>query len=149
MIVDTLTSFCDATALNTGAAGTYLIGSQIDLESANINLGAGSNNPWLVIRCTTDVTVTTTTGTLTLKLASDDSASISTTTSTVHLVTATFTGTAVDAGTTLFVGQLPSGVYERYLGILQVTGTEALTAGAIDAFLTFSPNLWRAYPDAI
>jgi len=147
--IDKLLEFCDATALNTGAPGTYLIGSQIDLESANINLGPGNPPVWLVVRCTTDVTVTTTTGTLAIKLASDDTASISTTTSTVHIVSATLTGTDVDAGDPILVMALPSGVYERYLGILQVTGTEALTGGNIDAYLTMNPPNWRAYPDGI
>jgi len=146
MILDKLAEFCDGTALNTGGAATYLIGSQINLGSASKNLGL--TEAWLVIRVETATTVTTTTGTLAFKLVSDDSASISTTTSTVHLVTATVTG-AQAAGTTLFVGKLPSGVYEQYLGILQVTGTEATTAGKIDAFITDDPNLWKAYPDAL
>jgi hypothetical protein len=149
-LIDKLLEFCDATALNTGAAGTYLIGSQVDLQAAGINIGVGHPTVYLVVRCTTDVTVTTTTGTLAIKLASDDSAAIHTSTSTVHLVSATFTGTGVDAGDAIFVGALPvDDTYERYLGILQVTGTEALTAGNIDAYLTLNPPSWKAYPDAL
>lgn len=147
MFVDSRLELCNATALNTGAPNTYLIGSQIDTGSAGLDFGAVPI--YLVVRCTTDVTVTTTTGTLAIKLASDSTASISTTTSTVHLVSATLLGTAVDAGTTIFVGKLPAGTYEQFLGILQVTGTEALTAGAIDAFLTTDVNLTKAYPDGL
>jgi len=40
MILDKRTEFCDATALNTGAAGTYLIGDQIDLGVAR-DIGTG------------------------------------------------------------------------------------------------------------
>jgi hypothetical protein len=150
-IVDKLTEFCDATALNTGAPGTYLLGSQVDLGAASINIGNGHPTVYLVVRCTTDVTVTTTTGTLAVKLASDSTAAIATDGSaTVHLVSATFTGTGVDAGDPILVAALPvDDTYERYLGILQVTGTEALTAGNIDAYLTLNPPSWKAYPDAL
>lgn len=149
-IIDKLLEFCDATALNTGAAGTYLLGSQVDLQSIGLNLGVGNPPVWLVVRCTTDVTVTTTTGTLQVLLASDASASIATNGSaTQHLASAVLTGTAVDAGGAVLVAPLPSGTYERYLGILQVTGTEALTAGAIDAYLTLNPPYQHAYPDAL
>ncbi len=34
MILDELLEFCDATALNTGGAASYLIGDQIDLGTA-------------------------------------------------------------------------------------------------------------------
>jgi type 1 fimbria pilin len=38
--------------------------------------------------------------------------------------------------------------YERYIGVQAVVGTAALTAGAINAFLTFEPSIWKSYPDA-
>ena len=40
-------------------------------------------------------------------------------------------------------------LYERYLGIQQNVGTAALTAGAINAFLTFDPKGWKSVPDAV
>jgi len=40
MIIDKLTRFCDKTAMNTGAAGSYLIGDVIDLEDAR-DIGQG------------------------------------------------------------------------------------------------------------
>jgi hypothetical protein len=51
----------------------------------------------------------------------------------------------------LFAVPLPleGNAYERYLGILQVTGTTAISAGAINAFLTFDVQKWKAYADAI
>ena len=152
-IVDKLGEFCDAVALNTGGAGTYLIGSQIDLGLAGRDVGNGEP-VYLVITVDTAIEAAGA-GTVTFKLASDDSASISTTTSTIHLQTSAIaTSTTTDtttlvAGTVLFVGALPQhasgATYERYLGILQTTATQAITAGKINAYLTKEPPQWIAY----
>lgn len=146
MIVDKLTSFCNATALNTGAAGSYLIGDVIDLQAAR---DVGQGNPlWLVIL----VETTATSGgaaTGTFQLRSDATAAVDPSTGTLHMTSPTFAVAAMTAGTTLFKAVLPleGNVYERYLGLIQVTGTAAFTAGKIDAFLTQTPAAWKAYPD--
>lgn len=155
MLLDKRTEFADAVALNTGAAGTYLIGSQIDISEAR-DIGNGSPL-YLVVTVATGIEVASSTGTVAFKLASDDSAAISTTTSTVHFTSPEFaTSTTTDtttlaAGTVLFAVALPmeGNAYERYLGILQVTGTTAISAGAINAFLTTDVQKWKAYADAI
>lgn len=146
MILDERTEFADALALNTGAAGTYLLGDQIDLTRAD-NVGA-IDDLHLVITVDTAITAGSA-GTVAFSLASDDSASIATNgTATVHFTTQAFvTGaTAIAAGTVLAVIELPKGfTYERYLGLLQTTGTAAITAGKINAFLTPDPARWSAY----
>lgn len=155
MILDKRTEFADAVALNTGAAGTYLIGSQLDLSEVR-DVGNGKE-VYFVVTVATGIEVGASTGTVAFKLASDDSASVSTTTSTVHYTSPEFaTSTTTDtttlaAGTVLFAVPLPleGNAYERYLGILQVTGTTAISAGAINAFLTFDVQKWKAYADAI
>lgn len=151
MIIDKRLEFCDATALNTGAAGTYLLGNQVDLSVVR-DVGVG-DSLYLVIAATTGITTAGSAGTVSFVLASDDSASISTTTSTRHATSAAWvTGsTAIAAGTVLFAIELPmqGTVYERYLGILQITGTTALNAGAIDAFLTNDVSAWKPYADAV
>lgn len=145
MILDKRNEFCDATALNTGGAGTYLIGDQIDLGTAR---DVGNGQPvYLVI--TVD-TLPTSGGSATaqFQLASDASASIATDGSaTVHLETKAFTIAQMAAGTVLAAIALPmEGVaYERYLGILQVTGTAAFTGGKINAFLTHDVAKWKSY----
>lgn len=66
----------------------------------------------------------------------------------MHATTRAFvTGsTAIAAGTVLAVIELPKSLsYERFLGILQTTGTTAINAGKINAFLTPDPALWAAY----
>lgn len=149
MILDERTEFCDATALNTGAAGTYLLGDQID---SSVVRDLGNGQPiYLVI--TVD-TLPTSGGSATAQftLASDDSASIATNgTASVHFQTKAFAISEMAAGTVLAAVALPAqGVaYERYLGVLQTTGTAAFTGGKINAFLSTDVARWRAYADAI
>lgn len=145
MILDKRNEFCDATALNTGGAGTYLVGDQIDLGTAR---DVGNGQPvYLVI--TVD-TLPTSGGSATAQfsLASDASASIATDGSaSVHLQTKAFAISEMAAGQVLAAIALPmEGVaYERYLGILQTTGTAAFTGGKINAFLTNDVAKWKAY----
>lgn len=156
MILDKRNEFADAVSLNTGAAGTYLIGDQIDLGKAD-NLGDG-DLPFLVITVDTGINAAGA-GTIQFKLSSDDSASIATNgTATDILLTPAFvtsttsgnSGGALAAGTVLYVGRLPvKPDAERYLGILQVTGSQAISAGKINAFLTMDPAAWKAYADAV
>lgn len=154
MILDERTEFADATSLNTGGAATYNIGDVIDLQgqaigTANLTRDLGSVDPlWLVIRV---ATTATSGGSATgqFRLVSDDSGTLSTSTSTVHYTSAAIPVASLTAGTTIAAVQLPSGSYERYLGIQQITGTAAFTAGAIDAFLTADPAIWRAYADNV
>ncbi len=152
MILDERTEFCDATALNTGGAATYNVGDQIDTRSATIDTNVlkdfGFSDLYLIVR----VATTATSGgsaTGTFRLVSDAIATPDLSTATVHAVSATFPVASMTAGTTLMAIQLPSGSYERYIGIQQITGTAAFTAGAIDAFLTSSPNAFRAYADNV
>ena len=149
MILDKRTEFADAVALNTGAAGTYLIGDQIDLGAAQRDVGNGEP---LYLVITVD-TLPTSGGAATAQftLASDDSASIATNgTASVHFVTKAFAISEMAAGTVLAAVALPiQGVaYERYLGILQTTGTAAFTGGKVNAFLTHDVAKWKAYADA-
>lgn len=152
MILDERTEFCDAVALNTGAAGTYLLGDQIDLGVAS-DIGAG-RTLYLVVTVDTGITVGTGTGTVSFSLASDASAAIATNgTAAVHATSAAWatSTTAIPAGTVLFAVALPmeGAVYKRYLGILQNTGTTAISAGKINAFLTHDVAKYKAYADAI
>ena len=150
MILDKRNEFCDAVALNTGAAGTYNIGDVIDLGAAR-DLG-GDQALYLVINVDTGIAAGSA-GTVAFQLVSDGTDTISTTTQTVHtvspaFVTGTGTGTTtLAAGKLLWVVQLPQegNAYERYLSVQQVTGTAAVTAGKVNAFLTTDVARWKAY----
>lgn len=156
MILDERTEFCDAALLNTGAAGTYNLGDVIDIGAAARDIGTGADL-FLVIQVDTGIAAGSA-GTVRFDLVSDAQDPFLTNgTQSIHystpaFVTGTGTGTTtLRAGVTLAVIALPmEGVaYERYLGIQQVTGTAAITAGRINAFLTPDPSRWRAYADAI
>lgn len=148
MIVDKLLTFADDVALNTGAAGSYIIGDQIDLQVArNIGVGVGAGQLYLVVKV---ATTATSGGSATgqINLVTDDNASLSS--PTVIASTPAMPVAQMTKGKVLAVFALPvSDAYERYIGIQQVTGTAAFTAGAIDAFLTNTPPAYRAYPDGL
>lgn len=147
MILSEVDEFADALALNTGAAGTYLIGDVV-------NLGAGAkpnyniDDIYLVISIDTAVT-SDGAATVQFQLASDAQAAIATDGSaTLHWQSAAIAKATLVAGYVVGVTELPMlPVYERYLGILQVTGTAALTAGKVNAFLTPDPSMWTAVAD--
>lgn len=145
MILDKRNEFCDATALNTGAAGTYLIGDQIDLGVAR-DIGNGEQL-YLVITVDTQPT-SGGAARAQFTLASDDTANIATNgTASVHFQTKAFTIAEMTPGAVLAAVALPiEGVaYERFLGILQTTGTAAFTGGKINAFLTHDVAKWKSY----
>ena len=149
MILDEYNEFCDATSLNTGAAGTYNIGDVIDLGVAR-NLG-GDQALYLVVTVDTGITVAASTGTVQFQLVSDGTDTIATNgTQSIHAISkahATSTA-AIAAGSVLMAVQVPlegSTAYERYLSVQQVTGTTAINAGKVNAFLTTYVAAWKSY----
>lgn len=158
MLFDERSEFADATSLNTGGAGSYLVGDVMDLHGPEIGHGAGFNTTldlgiggemWLVLQ----VDTTATSGgsaTVQFHLASDSTAAVATDGSaTYHFSTGAIPVASLTAGSTVACVQLPSGSYERYLGVLQTTAVAALTAGKINAFLTSDPARWRAYANNV
>ncbi len=151
MILDKRTEFCDAVSCNTGAAGTYNLGDIIDLGAVSPSRDLGGDMAlYLVVTVDTGITTAGSAGTVAFQLVSDGTDTIATNgTQTVHATSRAFvTGsTAIAAGTTLFAIQLPleGAAYERYLAVQQVTGTTALNAGKINAFLTEDVARWKAY----
>jgi hypothetical protein len=148
MILDELNEFCDATALNTGAAASYLIGDVIDLGATGLNIGVSDD-----IYCVIGVDTTATSGgsaTGQFHLASDAQAAIAVDGSaTYHFSSAAIAVATLVAGYRIAAFQLPMGTYERYLGILQTTAVAAFTAGKVNAFLTNDVNAWKAYAAGI
>lgn len=149
MILDERTEFCDATALSTAGTGRALVGDVIDTSVAR-DIGMGQP-VYLVIQVTTAPT-SGGAATVSFILASDAQAAVATDgTATEHIVTAAIPVADLVAGYTLCIPLPPEGSneYERYLGILQNVGTAALTAGAINAFLTLDQKGWKAYADGV
>lgn len=152
MLIDDRLEFADALALNTGAAGTYNLGDVIDTRSTtiapNVTSDLEGSELYLVVRIGTAAT-SGGAATLQVRLVSDDTATPSTTTATVHATSAAIAVASLTAGATVMVTRLPSGSYERYVGIQQITGTAAFTGGTLDAFLVSDPTLYRAYADNV
>lgn len=149
MILDDRLEFLDNGAVNTGGAGTYVLGDQVDLGPQRRNIGGMDQALYLVLSVGMTGLVGTT-GTIAFQLVSADNAAL-TTNPIVHAQTAAFATTASSAtttlrpGTVLAVMQVPSDLYRQFVGIRQVTATAATTGGTIDAFLTDDPAVWRAY----
>lgn len=148
MILDDRNEFLDATAVNTGGAGTYTLGDQIDLGASQRRDLGGDQALYLVMQVDTGLAGST--GTIAFQLVSADDAAL-TTNPIVHLQTAAFSTTGSSAtttlapGTVLLTAQLPRDFYRRYVGIRQVTASAATSAGAISAFLVEDAAAWRAY----
>lgn len=148
MILDERTEFCDATALNTGGAASYLLGDVMDLEVAR-DIGHG-DSIWWVVQIDTAVT-SGGAGTYAFKLCSDAQAAIAVDgTQTIHVATALIAKATLVAGYVAAAVRVPSegAVYERYLGVVQETAVAAATAGKINSFLTKDFSKWKAYADA-
>lgn len=147
MILDERSEFCDATALNTGAAASYLVGDVMDLSVIGADIGQGTD-VYLVI----GVDTTATSGgsaTGAFHLCSDAQAAIAVDgTATYHFSSSAIPVATLVAGYQICAIKLPLGTYERYLGILQTTAVAAFTAGKINAFLTTDVAKIKHYADA-
>jgi len=147
MIMDERLEFADATALDTSGTDTDLIGDVIDLGSTTSDIGNGQPI-YLVIQVDTAVT-SGGSATVDFKLLSDAAAAIAVDgTATQHFASGPVAKATLIAGYTVAVVALPIGTYERFLGVATTTATAALTAGKINAFLTYDPVGWTALPDS-
>lgn len=145
MIMDERTEFADATALNTGGAGSYLVGDVYDTGGDGWNIADGLY--LVIIVATTATSGGSATGQF--HLCSDAQAAIAVDGSaTYHFSTDAIPVATLAAGYRVCAVRLPHGEYERYVGIVQTTATAAFTAGAIDAFLTPDVSQWKAFANA-
>lgn len=141
MYIDDFLEFADATALGT-ATGTSNLGGTIDLDVVR-DVGEGKQL-YAVIQITTDLT-SGGAATIFFQVVSDATATPNTAgTQSVHARSPSYTATALDAGEMVVIALPPMGYgapiqYKRYLGLQSVVGTAALTAGAVNAFITPTP----------
>lgn len=146
MILDKRIEFADAVALNLGVAGSYQIGDVYDLGVAR-DVGNGGDL-YLIV----NVQTTATSGgaaTLQMNLITANNPAL--TAPTVILSSPVFALASLVTGATVWIIRLPVEVvlYQRYIGIQQVTGVAAFTAGKIDAFAVLDASKWKALADAI
>lgn len=162
MILDERTEFCDAASVVASAGTTTLIGDTIDLKPAttspNTTVDLGGDT-YLVISVDTEVITAGAAGVIQFFLVSDSLATLGAgvvANCTTHIASASLVtddsaanSAQLNAGGVIYCGKLPSGSYERYLGILSTVTTTDVTAGKINAFLTSDPAIWRAYADNV
>lgn len=151
MILSKREEFCDAVSV-AATASTFLVGDVVDLGTSGVNI---VDDLFLVIQTDTEVITGGSAGTIQFYLVSDSLATLGAGVlldCTQHAASGSLVtddsaanATALNAGEYIYVGQLPRGTYERYLGILCTVGTTTTTAGKINAFLTQTPPKWVAY----
>ena len=148
MILDERTEFADATSIGAPNNTTVNVGDIIDSSVVRDHGNAG-RPLYLVVQVTTSFT-SGGAATFSFLLVSDSTSTIATdATQTVHWESAVVAKTVTVAGYTLVVPlPMESPAYERYLAVqVKENAGQAATAGAINAFLTPDPELWKAYAD--
>ncbi len=152
MILDELTEFCDANVISAAQDGTALIGDVIDLGTVARDIGQGRPLYFTLSVATAFAGATS----YQFILASDSQAGIRTSSTPGqeirHVMTDVIPQATWIQGFTLTIplpmgGVEGTGTYKRFLGVLLVD-VGSSSGGAIDAFLTYDPHGWRAYPDA-
>lgn len=146
-IIDKNLEIASATALSTAATGLALVGNVIDLSTVSRDIGLGKPL-FLAVRVSTAVTSG---GAATVQFiaASDAQAAIAVDgTATSNALSPAIAKATLVAGYTTYIPLIPS-AHERYLGLLQNVGTAALTAGAIDCWITDDVQKWTALPDGL
>lgn len=155
MLLDKRNEFADAVSV-VAAASTINLGNVIDSGTVVRDLGTGEPL-YLVISVDTSIITGGVAGTIQFLLVSDSSATPAVDGSaSVHYASKAFVTdddalNDLDAGETAVCIPLPAGgqvPYERYIGVQAVIATTAVTAGAVSAFLTPTPAMYKAYPDA-
>jgi hypothetical protein len=148
-IIDLQTKFSDVQAVTVTAVSANI------LDLRNFNTGVTTPaladeslvgaNMWVTIFVGTAVTAAGA-ATVTFSLESDSTTDLATS-PTVHYVSAAIGKATLVAGYAAVRVQLPSGDYERYLGVRYTVATGPLTAGTFTAFL--HPNVQRniTYPN--
>ena len=146
MLIDKLSQFAFPAAISTAAPGTSKFGDTIDLAVVGQDLGEGHPLYWY-----TSVAVTATSAgaaTFSLQLVHADNEAL-TANVVVILVTGAVPVASLTQGTELTKMALPILPYKRWLGVRQVVGTAAFTAGSLYSFLTPTPQNWKAYPEGL
>jgi hypothetical protein len=136
MLMDRQNTFSNDQAVTADAISTNVIDLG-PLSAGNLIRDIGAGAPlYLHILVTTTIDSAGEAATLVATLESDSTANLATS-ATVHWTSATVTEANLAAGTWIAKGvALPSGAYERYLGVRYVSGTEDFTSGNITAWIS-------------
>lgn len=146
MILDALCEFSDAQAVTATAISTNVMDLGPVTDNVLRDIGSGED-VYLVITTNTAITDASSDATLTATLESDSTVNLATS-PTVHFSTGALAfATYAPAGSIVAAVKLPRGNYEQYLGVRYTVAAGPFTAGALDAFLTYDVQAFRAYAD--
>ena len=149
MILDERTEFADATSVGTPNNTTVNVGDIIDTSSVVRDMGQGQP---VYLHISVDTAITSGgAATVAFRLVSDATTTIAVNgNETLHVESGAVAVASLVAGYNLtLVLPANSPDYERYLAFqVRETAGQALTAGAVNAFLSFDAHGWRSYPDA-
>lgn len=148
MMLDAYNLMANATAAS-AAAGTALIGSQIDMRKTVPRSGSNTRRPLFYLTITTTFT-SGGSATVEFILASDSTAAVATDgTASYHWRSGVLAYTVLTANRRWVVPMPLNYVpYERYLGLLCVTAVATTTAGAVRAEIAYDAQDWLAQPEA-
>lgn len=136
-VYDTLTKTTGAATISGATTG-----------NTRLDLGGQFQDLYLVIQTAVAITDTGSDATLVATFETADDVGLSTN-NTVLLSSGTLAfATYATAGSQILVAKLPSALYRRYIGVRYTVASGPFTAGAIDAFLTTSPQINRIYKSA-
>lgn len=156
MLLDDFLEFADDTSV-AAAAGTAVIGDVVDLGGTGDY--AIGEDLWCVVQTGSEEIITGgSAGTIQFYLVSDSLSTLGAgvlASCTQHWASgalvsddAAANDDKLNVGGIIGAFKMPSGTYERYLGILCTIATTTVTAGKINAFLTKDYAKWVAVPDA-
>lgn len=144
MILDTQTKFSDAQALTATAISTNVLDTRNGTKPALADEGIMGHDLWLIVQAVAALTAAGA-ATVVVTLESSSTADLATT-PTVHYTSAAIPVASLVAGFSLARVQLPSGDYQRYVGVRFTVATGPFTGGTISAFLTPDPQRNVIYP---
>lgn len=159
MYVDKQLEFSDAQAVTSTAISSNVYDiltkttgaatiSAVTAGNARIDLGGMFQDIYLVVQTAVAITDTSSDATLIVTFETADDVGLSTN-ATVLLTSGTLAfATYASAGSQILVAKLPSALFRRYIGVRYTVASGPFTAGAIDAFITTTPQSNRIYKSA-
>jgi hypothetical protein len=155
MILDLNTMFSGSVAADGTKTGqaitvTALSDNVLDLKGGLSSgpvlkdMGLASGEMWLVIQALTAAAGADAAKTVTITLLSDSTTNLATS-PTTHWTSPAWTGAQITAGAVLGRIKLPSGDYERYLG-LNYTASATFTSFTLTAYITPAIDRSTIYP---
>lgn len=144
MLLDTQLKFSDAQALTATAVSTNVVDLRNQATPTLVDEAINSGDCWLEIHVITAAAGGDAAKTTTFSLESDSTADLATS-ATVHYTSAAITGAAMTAGAVPVRVKLPSGSYERYLGV-RYTQSATFTSFTLTAFIALGTQKNTIYP---